>query len=70
MNLPNTSSPIWIFARQIIIAVLLGGFAMFAFNNKMSMADIVMIVSTMASIFGLDLVKHNAAPPAPNDDDK
>lgn len=63
MNIPASNSGFWIFARQLVIAVMLLGFCAFAYKNKMSVSDIMMIVTTMGGIFGIDLFKHVAAPP-------
>ena len=62
MTVPPNDSVFWMVARQAILAVLLSGFAIFAYQNKMSMTDVGMIFTTMASIFGIDLVKRTAAP--------
>lgn len=63
MNIPASNSYLWIFARQLVIAAILLGFTVFAYHNKMSPTDIVMILTTLSGIFGVDLVKHNVAPP-------
>ena len=61
MNVPPNDSFFWPLARQVILCSLLCGFAAFAFNNKMSMTDFVMIGSAMASIFGLDIFERTNA---------
>jgi hypothetical protein len=58
MNVPPNDSLFWPFARQVILCSLLCGFGAFAYQNKMSMTDFVMIGSAMASIFGLDIFKR------------
>jgi hypothetical protein len=63
MQIPPNDSVFWIFARQFVLGGFLVGFAAFAYKNHMSTSDVLMILTSMGGVFGVDLFKHNAAPP-------
>jgi Na+-translocating ferredoxin:NAD+ oxidoreductase RnfE subunit len=62
MTLPPNDSMFWVLLRQVVICVVFGGFALFAYQNKMSATDIMALLSGMGAVFGLDLFKRTAAP--------
>lgn len=70
MQLPPNDSVFWILARQVIIGVAMFAFVAFAYQNKMASQDIVMILTTMGGVFGLDVLKHAKASDTPDDSGK
>jgi len=57
MQLPPSDHVIYKLARLLIVGVLFIGVASFAYNNPVSKADIIPLLSLLAGVGGFDAIK-------------
>lgn len=61
MCIPPNDSVIWIYLRMFVISSILYIFCSQAYANHFNSTDVCMIVSTVGSVIGIDIVKRKTA---------
>ena len=57
MTLPPSDHVVWKLARLVIVGLLFLGGASFAYNNGLSKADLLPLLTLIAGVGGFDAVK-------------